>query len=1001
MNDENSKDVTDINVYIESLETENRYLKSLLDKAGIAYDVSVQKTQHNVESCLQDQCSRIKPHDITAADANRFYDRFWGRMDVYSRRSVNKTTGRASYYPQCANFWKNGCHRKNKDNIKCQDCDLRSYKRLELRDVMAHLRGDSAEATDVIGIYPLFPDGSCRFLVFDFDNHEKGAEDDDFANVDDTWKEEVDALRTICELNGIDPLVERSRSGRGAHVWIFFDKPVDAALARRFGDNLLKRGSESVNLKSFDFYDRMLPMQDQLPPGGLGNLIALPLQGLALKSGNSAFIDENWNAYADQWEVLLSKPKYSQEFIESKIKEWDSDKPIIEGIATDEFLAEDDEKPWERTDSFSDTDVDGMMQIVLSDGIYIDTSNLRPRIQNRIRELAAFKNPVYYKNQAMGLSNFSNSRFIYLGSDEGGYIKIPRGLKDSVVSACKGAGIKYHIEDRRNYGNPINVTFCGELKEIQATAVRKILRYDDGILCCATGFGKTVAACFIIAQRMTSTLILLESTTLIDQWKKAIDDFLIINEELPEYRTPSGKIRRRKNLTGVLQSGRDTTTGIIDIAMVGSVCKNGEFHQRLKEYGLIILDESHHAAAETILDILQNVNAKYVYGLTATPKREDGLEKINYMLLGPVRYNYTAKDRAKDLGIEHYVYPRFTHSVAPEFFTDYKNSNKNYEILRKDLNRDDMIINDVIGCVTAGRTPLVLSRYIDHTKRLYERLKEAADHVFILLGENSGKEHRRIMEEMKKVPVDESMILLATGSLVGEGFDYPRLDTLVMAMPAAGRTVVEQYAGWLDREYPGKKNVFILDYVDSHIRMFDNMYHKRLRAYRHISYSIYSEDTADKTEEVNSIFDIDNYRAVFDKDLLEARDEIIISSPALAAKKVDEMISLLKCKIESGVKVIIITWQPDRYGYGDSSNWLLLQSRLRNAGFDLNLVEDYCERYCITDREIVWYGSVNFLGKEDADDNLMRICSRRTAAELLELTFGNEKTVPFRADEIS
>ncbi len=381
--------------------------------------------------------------------------------------------------------------------------------------------------------------------------------------------------------------------------------------------------------------------------------------------------------------------------------------------------------------------------------------------------------------------------------------------------------------------------------------------------------------------------------------------------------------------------------------------------------------------------------------MTATPKREDGLEKINYMLLGPVRYTYTAKDRAKDLGIEHYVYPRFTHCVAPEFFTDNKDSNKNYEILRKDLNRDEMIIDDAVACVKAGRTPLVLSRYIDHTKRLYERLKDAADHVFIMIGENSKREQKRILAEMEEVPSDESMILLATGKLVGEGFDYPRLDTLIMAMPVAGRAVVEQYAGRLDREHAGKKNVFILDYVDIHIRMFENMYHKRLRAYKYIAYSIYSEEQTEKQEEVNSIFDIDNYRAIFDRDLLEADNEIIISSPVIGVKKINEMITLLKDKIETGVKVIIVTWQPDRYGFGDSAKWSSLHTKLRQAGFEVNLVEDYCEHYCIVDRKIVWYGSVNFLGKEDAEDNLMRVSSGKIASELLEMTFGSEKTIPF------
>ncbi len=586
------KSTNDLDSYIESLEIENRYLKSLLDEAGIPYDVSEVENSVKVESYDPDQGARILPRAITKEDANKFYDRFWGRMDVYAKRSVNKTTGKASYFPQCSNFWKSGCHRRNRDKIKCQDCAMQAYKKLEIKDIMAHLRGVSDDATDVIGVYPLFPDDTCRFLVFDFDNHDKGAEGNDYANRDDKWKDEVDALRKICKANGIDALVERSRSGKGAHIWIFFDKPVKASLARRFGDALLKRGAESVNLTSFDYYDRMLPMQDHLPEGGLGNLIALPLQGQALKSGNSAFIDENWNAYEDQWEVLLGKPKYSEEFIESKIKEWNPDASALEKSlenSLEDSLSEDDEKPWENTGHIMKSDVIGTMKITLADGVYVDTADLKPRIQNRIRELAAFKNPVYYKNQAMGLSNFSNSRFIYLGSDEKGYIKVPRGLQDDIVSECKEARIECYIDDERNSGTPIKVSFCGELKKKQMEAANIILKYDDGILAGATGFGKTVVACYMIAQRKINTLILLESTTLIDQWREALEKFLIIEEELPEYMTPSGRIKRRKSPIGLLQAGKDTTTGIIDIAMVKSVSKKGEFHHRMKDYGMIIL----------------------------------------------------------------------------------------------------------------------------------------------------------------------------------------------------------------------------------------------------------------------------------------------------------------------------------------------------------------------------------------------------------------------------
>ncbi len=981
------RSIAELEKRIHFLEKENQYLKKLLAGTGIFY--SEKEIDDSGNEYDFNQGSRIIPRDITEADAKVFFSMFWGRTDVYSRRTIKKSTGEVNYYTQCYNFWKNGCPRITGSKIKCQDCQRQAYKELKKEQIIEHLRGISEDATDVIGVFPLLADNTCRFIVFDFDNHEKGAERNDFANTGDLWREEVDSLRKICDINGIDALVERSRSGRGAHLWIFFQKPIEAGLARKFGNALLNKGAEFVNMKSFRFYDRMLPMQDYLPEGSVGNLIALPLQGQALKKGNSAFIDECWNAYPNQWEVLLSKKKLSKQFIEDKIKEWVEGSHNIIADCKDIF-ENDSEKPWEKTKHFQKEDVDGIMRITLSDGIYVDAVNLRPRIQNQIRRMAAFSNPVFYKNQAMGLSNFENYRYIYLGSDEGGFIKVPRGILENLIKECEKAGIEYEIEDKRSKGHPIHVEFIGKLKESQIPAVERLLQNDNGILNAATAFGKTVVCCNVIAKKQVSTLILIQSSALMEQWREALEKFLYIDEELPEYETPTGRKKKRKSLVGKLQGAHDSTTGIIDLVMAGSVCKNGVYHRRLKEYGLILVDECHHAASDTIVDILQEANAKYVYGVTATPFRGDGLEKINYMLLGPIRYQFTSKDRAKEQGIEHLVYPRFTRAVAPRFSQDRMHPNEAYEIIRNNEDRDELIIRDVKQCVDSGRTPVVLSKYVEHSQRLYQRLINYADKVFLLSGGNSKKEHKEILKRMSQVTTNESMILVATGKLIGEGFDYPRLDTLIMATPVAWKGVVEQYAGRLNRDYDGKKSVIIYDYVDSHIPMFDRMYHKRLKAYKQIGYDIFSK-TGMQKQTANAIFDIDSYADVYRNDLLTAEKEILISSPAISGKKVYEIIHLLREKQEAGIKIVIVTWKPDCYGYGDSVYWQELQEQMRKAGFDMNLVEDYCEHYCIIDRQVVWYGSMNFLGKEDAEDNLMRIADGKIAHELLVMTFGNEK----------
>ena len=984
------ENISQLQKKLNDLQLENQILKNILDKAGLSYHKELSKLRQSgsKEAFDPEQGKRIiHPQAITENMANQFFSMFWGRQDVYAKRSVNKETGKAAYYPQCNNFWTNVCHKKIKDGINCKDCKNRSYKTITKKDILNHLQGNAYNASDVIGVYPLLSNGTCRFMVFDFDNHDKGAEEKDFANSDDTWVEEVESMREICVLNGIEPLVERSRSGRGAHVWIFFDKPIDASFVRKFGFALLDKGAEQINLKSFKYYDRMLPAQDSLPEdSAVGNLIALPLQGKALQDGNSAFIDGNWNAYPNQWETLFNKPRLSQGFLEEKIKEWSN---TIDNIAAN--AAESDrEKPWNRMQHFNKNDVEGKLHIVLSNGIYVDNTNLKAAMQNRIRRMAAISNPVFYKNQAIGTSNYDTARWIYLGKDHlSGYIQIPRGLQDELWENIKQADIDYEMEDERQQGRKINVDFKGELRPEQDKALKELIRYDNGILHAATAFGKTVVSSAIIAQKKINTLIILESSALIEQWKEALEKFLNINEGLPTYETKTGRVRKRKSLIGTLQGAHDSMTGIIDIAMAGSLCKKGKYHKMMNEYGLVLIDECHHSASETIANVLKEVKAKYVYGVTATPKRGDGLEKINYMLIGPIRYSYTAKEKAKEQGIQHLVYPRFTRTVPPRgVITDKMHPNEAYEIIHNNDVRDEQIIEDVKNCVAAGRTPVVLSRYKDHSEKFYERLKSYADHVFLMTGNNSKKEHRKILEQMHQVDKNESLILIATGSLVGEGFDFPRLDTLFMATPVSFRGVVEQYAGRLNRDYAGKENVIIYDYVDNHIPMFNNMYMKRLKAYKQIGYE-FGDGLQTVKQTVNAIYDGNNYSENYHKDLLDSNKNIIISSPVISGSKVYELINMLKEKQMSGVQVTIVTWTPDSYGFGDAAYWMQLHEDMRRAGFYIRTVEEYCDRFAVIDQEVVWYGNINLLAKDKVDDSIMRVRSKGIAGELMEITFRN------------
>lgn len=969
-----------LKIRIQALENENRLLKERMDEAGVSY-ADIVSDSEEAAAALYDpnQGTRIKKFDITDKVASGFFMMFCrGRNDVYDLRHTNPKTGKNGYYTQCFNRWDRNCHIQKKDGVRCKDCELRAYKPVNLSLIKAHMNGTDPNGNDVVAIYPMLENNLCRLLVFDFDNHAKGAEQDDYANIDDSWKEEINALRRICKNLNVDAVVERSRSGRGAHLWIFFKEMIPARLARRFGFALLEKGAESVNLKSFKYYDRMIPTQDALPEGGLGNVIALPLQGMALKSGNSAFVDENWNAYEDQLKLLAGTRRLTRQEIEDYLSLWYST-----GTASEE----NDDIPWDKNSEIESGSVNGVVQIVLADRIYIDSSGMTNKAKRQLRRMATFSNRQYFQNLAMDMPNYDASRFIYLGSDEGKYIVLPRGLRETIIKKFDNAGIEYQIEDKRSEGRKINISFKGDLRESQIPAVETMLENDTGILHAATAFGKTVVCCDMIAKRGLSTLILVDRTDLMNQWLKRLDEFLDIDEELPEYQTKTGRTRKRKSLIGNLQGSHDTLTGIVDVAMIRSLKKKEGFHPMLKEYSQVYFDECHHAASDSAIEVLQEINAKYVYGVTATPKRGDGKEKINEFLLGPIRYRFTAKDRAEEQNIDHLVYPRFTRTVKPHHLSKTPYGNDAYELIRNNDVRDEQIVRDVASCVQAGRTPVVLTKYVDHAKRLSERLKAYADRLILLTGSDGTKARRAQVEELNKVDDSDSLILVGTGSLLGEGFDFPRLDTLFMATPVSGENVVEQYVGRLNRDYEGKENVIVYDYVDSHIPKFDKMYVARLKAYKKIGYELCANMDGEK-QKANAIYDIENYADTYWKDLEEAESAVIVSSPRLNNQKVNRIISVLGKRRELGIKVTIVTWHPDAYKYGRDDVRMELMERLRKAGFEIRLVEESCEHYAVIDHEIVWYGSVNLLSKEDAEDNLMRVCSKDIAAELLEMTFG-------------
>ncbi|MDF3836947.1 DEAD/DEAH box helicase family protein [Cupriavidus basilensis] len=773
---------------LAALQAENARLVALLEQHKIEWRLP----QKPAPSVPEAEFPRLS----TDAKVALFRRLFHGRTDTYPIRWESKTSGRSGYAPACANEWRAGICEKPR--IKCSDCGNRLLIPLSDSVIYAHLAGEHT-----VGVYPLMEDDTCFFLAIDFDKAE--------------WKEDARAFVQSCEDLGVPVALEISRSGQGAHAWVFFSGSVSARDARRLGTAIISHTCARLRQLKLESYDRLFPNQDTMPKGGFGNLIALPLQKRPRENGYSVFVDVDSRPYPDQWAFLASIRQMAPHDIEPTILLATGEGHPLDVTFIDE---EDLATPWRRPSSPQtnlSVPMPESLTVTLANLIYIEKASLPQPLANRLIRLAAFQNPEFYKAQAMRLSVWDKPRVIGCAENYPQHIALPRGCLDAVRQLLRDHGIRCELRDERYSGETIEVKFVGTLRLDQEAAVAAMLHHEVGVLCAPTAFGKTVTAAAMIDRRGVSTLVLVHRTELLKQWQERLQGFLGVG----------------KDVVGTIGGGKARPTGRIDIAVMQSLSRQGEVNPLVDNYGHLIVDECHHVGAMSFDAILKRAKAKYVLGLTATPIRRDGQQPIIFMQCGPIRYTAAKpanapqdlevmarmRDMRIDLPAESGIQEVFRHLAQAQV-------------------RTDAIAAEAANAFVQGRKVLVLTERTEHLDAIRTVLEAKIPAMFILHGRMSKRQRAAVISELDALPPDAPRILLATGKLVGEGFDHPPLDTLVLAMPVSWKGTLQQYAGRLHREHATKTDVRIIDFVDTGHPALLRMWEKRRRGYRAMGYRV-------------------------------------------------------------------------------------------------------------------------------------------------------------------